>query len=514
MLRSKAVHVRMVVSLGGNIIRALLGVFSSLIVARGLSPENYGDLMFLVSTAGAVLVALQMGGANAFYTFISQTPRSLKFYFFYYVWLLAQLGLVLLAVGILMPDKLLASVWLGQSRDVLILTFLAVFMQKIVWPMVGQIGESFRKTFIVQSLNTFVALSYLIIVLVMYSTDTLSLNAVLYTWIVQFTLSTAISYRFLKDKERSDDVMNESVSEMASDYWHYCKPLIVVSISFFLYDFLDRWMLQKFCGPEGQAYYQVAYQITLVSQLATTSVLSIFWKEVAEAWKKGNLEFTRLLYTRVNRGLVVLATIVAAMLFPWASEFVAVFLGDAYVSGWTTLALMLLVPIYQSMGQIGASMLMASGNTTKHMLISVGGTLVSIPMAYFFLAPMGATIPGLSLGSIGVPIKILLLNLLFSNLQGWVIARECGWSFDWLYQLVAIPGILIVGYLISTATHMLLSADSGLPVLGAVFCFSSLSVLFISVVLVWKVPWLIGFSAEELRDMLNKQLLRRIGYGK
>jgi O-antigen/teichoic acid export membrane protein len=55
---------------------------------------------------------------------------------------------------------------------------------------------------------------------------------------------------------------------------------------------------------------------------------------------------------------------------------VNIFLGSVYAHAWPVLAIMLLYPIHQSMGQIRGTMLFASGQTHRYMFVRVATVFV------------------------------------------------------------------------------------------------------------------------------------------
>src|SRR4030067_1502480 len=93
---------------------------------------------------------------------------------------------------------------------------------------------------------------------------------------------------------------------MINEYWIYCSPLIGLSLVGFLYNFSDKWLLQKFGGALQQGYFQIATQFSSVSLLATSSILSVFWKEIAESWAKRDYGRGGQVCRRGNRGVVML----------------------------------------------------------------------------------------------------------------------------------------------------------------------------------------------------------------
>ena len=87
------------------------------------------------------------------------------------------------------------------------------------------------------------------------------------------------------------------------------------------------------------------------------------------------------------------------------------------------------------------------------MLVNMGNMLASFALSYLLLAPpTGVLVPGLGMGAMGIATKMVLLAMIFANIQVWVVARFSGWKFDWVYQIVGIPLMLGLGYLIKMLT--------------------------------------------------------------
>jgi O-antigen/teichoic acid export membrane protein len=285
----------------------------------------------------------------------------------------------------------------------------------------------------------------------------------------------------------------------------YCKPLIALSLISFFYDFADKWMLQKFGGASQQGYFQIANQFSTISLLATTSILSVFWKEIADAWAKHDHARIAMLYRKVSRGLVMLGAITTGLLLPWSEQIVMIFLGQAYAQAWPVLAIMLLYPIHQSMGQIGGTMLLASGLTHRHMLVSMGTMLVSVPFSYLMLAPTtGALVPGLGMGAIGIATKMVLLGIVSVNVQAWVIARYSGWKLDWIFQAAGIPLMIGLGYLAKMLVGLLWNLEGiGLPNLIMPVVLASLLYAIAVISSLWLLPWLIGVERDEIKRLYH-----------
>jgi len=512
MFQSTSIKIRFAVSVGSNTLRAVIGFASGLLIARALNPAGYGDLMFLLGSFVAIRSVLDMGSSSAFFTFLSQRARARYFYFVYFCWLAFQFFITLLLICLIIPTSIFDRIWLGGDREIVLLAFVAAFFQQQVWQTVGQIGEAMRKTIQIQLMNFAIALFYLVTILLASIYSELSIAKILGILIVQYTVATIFACHVLKDDQAGAVVKTESLGEIWSDYWKYCKPLVILALLNFAYDFADKWMLQKFGGAAQQGYFQIASQFAAVSLLATTSILSVFWKEIADAWARDDLIRVAMLYRKVSRGLVMLGAMVSGFLLPWSVQIVNTFLGPAYISAWPVLAVMLLYPIHQSMGQIGGTMFLASGQTHRYMFISAAMMLLSILVTYIMLAPSSGTwIHGLEMGALGLACKMVVLGIVSVNIQAWIIARYGGWKFDWIFQVVGIPLTLSFGYLAKMLVGTLWNLE-GVSNIELMLPFLLAAVIYAMFILlmIWFVPSLVGVEKTEIQNMLKRLKARRV----
>ena len=308
-------------------LRAVITFATGILIARELGPSEYGEITFLLGSFIAIRALLDMGSSSAFYTFISRQPRSNRFFRIYLNWLGLQFLISLALVSLIIPSGLFEKIWLGQFRGTVALAFMATFIQQQIWPMIGQIGESARKTIQVQLLNIAVACIYLAVIWLLFRFDNISVLNVLWALISVYGIAAILGYRLLRPKTAENLPESKSFQQILNEYWIYCKPMLGLAVAGFIYSFADKWMLQRFGGATQQGFFQIASQFAQISLLATVSILNIFWKEVSEARAKGDYGRVSVLYKKINRSLVILSAAIAGLLFPWSKQIIAVLLG-------------------------------------------------------------------------------------------------------------------------------------------------------------------------------------------
>lgn len=497
---NQSVKARFIATLSVNIARIGLGFIAGIIIARSLTPAGYGNYSFLLGSFSSIPALISMGTPQAFYTFISQKRHGLKFYIYYLSWIAIQFILVLLFIGVIFPDTWRNKVWLGHAKGIIILAFSASFMMNRLWEVVTQAGESIRATVIVQLYNISIVGLYLCVVSVMAFLHCLTIsNLFIISAFIYFLAFFLLSVR-LRDKL----VINEDIklSKWVNDFKAYCSPLIAYNIVSFLYAFSNLWLLQRFGGSVQQGFYNVGLRFSAICLIATTSILAVFWKEIAEANKSGDKERLYYLYKKTSRGLCFAGAMGASLFIPFSREILVFLLGPKYEAGWFSLAVMFLYPIHQSLGQINASYFYATAQTRLYSKVQIIIMIISMPATYLVLASRSSIIPGLALGSAGLALKTVISQIIAVNLLAFFICKTSGWRFNFLYQFVSMGVLLIASFAIKGFFSWVFQAlnISLNPLALMAFCMP-INILAIGLI-IYSYPELSGLEKGQLRNVI------------
>jgi O-antigen/teichoic acid export membrane protein len=493
---------RFLSSLFGNLLRTGISFATGLLLARWLGPEDYGRMAFLLASFMAFKQLLDMASSDAFFTFLSQRTRSQRFINFYWYWIALQFVFSIVLVAILLPNDIISILWKGEERSLIVLAFVAVFMQHVVWLGASRMAEAQRKTVQLQKLNTSVVLVHFSVVLGLLFMGKLALPLLFVAIAFEWSIAGWVAAKMYKEDSTGEELMSlekkDTVFSIMGEFWLYCMPFIPYAWLSFVHDFADRWMLQHWGGATEQAYYAVARQFSLVALIATSSILNIFWKEIAEAYHEKDMVKIKSLYEKSTKGLYFISAFAVGVFFPWSSEILLLTLGKEYVAGGLTLMLMFLYPVHQTIGQICGSTLLATGHSRLQVVMGLIFMATSLVVAYFMLAPVTAVIPGLGLASQGLAWKMIVLQVIQVNIWLWVIARLFDWHYDWSYQVVGLGLVLIIGFLVK----MIVLQIYGLPLLVSIIIATILYSLVV-VSILYAIPWMAGISRNEFMKVWN-----------
>jgi len=502
---------RFAATVGTNILRMGLSAVTGIMLAQGLGPARYGDLNFLLATFISLRSLMDLGSASAFYTFISQTRRSLRFYFHYAFWLAFQAAAVLLAVGLLLPQAWIARLWVGLSRSWVLLAFAAAFLMTAVWKAAESLAEARRETIWIQRIRLAIVIAHFVLVGAGYWRHALNVPLVFVLIILEYVAGTL--WCLCRFDWREALAKDETVLTLAADlraYAAYCRPLVLASLLAFLGEYLARWLLQFFAGSTQQGFFSIGQRFAAVALLGATSMINIFWKEIAAAHGAGNPDRLRQLFFKTTDTLFFAAAALSCCLIPLSREIITCFLGRAYSAGWLSFSIMILYPVYQTLGQLNGAYFMAAHQTRRLLVFAVLGLVVGTPLAYLLVAPQDAAIPGLGLGALGMAISQVAMQFVIVNLQGWTISRSLGGRWPFARQLGIMAVLLASGFVCRGMASWLISAAApGIAMLSGM-ALAAILYLVVAVGLACALPSLTGIEPAWVKEKLGSLAMFRI----
>ncbi|MBO8132045.1 MAG: lipopolysaccharide biosynthesis protein [Candidatus Marinimicrobia bacterium] len=426
---------RAIVSILANFLYMIINFITGIIVARKLGPSNYGNFTFLIGVFIGFRELLELGTSKAFYTFISQKKQTIYFYIVYFLWQILQFIGVIILIAIILPQKWVNIIWQNHDKSLIILAFIATFSKNQGWQTIIYIGESLRKTIVVQLMNVSVGFLHFLFILILISINKITISNLFIIIIVEYVTISLISLKVLEINNDCFYKGKEPLVEIVKKYYAYCSPLVLLYIMSFLNIFFDKWLLQHFGGSIQQGFFSVSQKLGMISLLVTSSIIKIFWKEISEANKNNDKKKLFNLYRKTSRLIYFVGAVITCFLLMWTKYIVLIVLGPDYKDAYIPLGIMLFYPIHQSLGQINSAMFLATEKTKKYMSVVTFFLLLGIPVSYIFIASSSSPIPGLELGSIGLTIKMVLLQFIAINAQIILISKMFKWKIDVIYQL-------------------------------------------------------------------------------
>ncbi len=120
--------------------------------------------------------------------------------------------------------------------------------------------------------------------------------------------------------------------------------------------------------------------------------------------------------------------------------------------------------------------------------------IVSMVATYYVLAPNNNIIAGLNLGSEGLALKMVVMQIIQVNVIAYIIARIWNWKFDWLYQPLSLLGCIGIGFFMNAIITNLFDF---LP-LFFIICLYGIFYILLVAAFIYFLPWLTGMTRKEM----------------
>ena len=496
MSNDKSLKKRTIHSLFYNFISSGLNFITSILLARYLGPEEFGRFSFFIVSFSALSGFTNLNSREAFFTFLSEKIRTKRFIIFFWIWILFQYILLLIIVSIVSFNEISLKIWNENDKLLIFLALTSCFLKDNVWSVALDMAESQRNTIIVQRIKSFIGLVHLFSILMLLYYEILIVKYIFLIIIIEYSIASIIANKLYVPSYLGNYKLShrEYLDKFGRMFWSFCKPFILYSIIGFTAIFFDRWMLQNFGGAREQGFFGISERVSSIILLFTTAIIRPFWKEISEANK--NMDKNRIRHLFSNFSIIVffIGCVMCGLMVSWNKDLVNIVFTDQFSDATFTISLMLFFPIYQSLGQINSTMFQATRDTKNYTFIRSTFIVLGLIISYFLLAPNHFFVPGLSLGSKGLAIKIVVWQIIAINFERWYLSKKIGMKFNWSFQFLVIPLCLGLGFFAKSISVFIFT--------NLLFALVSSVIIYLGLVIftLYLFPYFVGIN--NIKDIL------------
>jgi len=509
-----------------NFISVFLGLIVILFIPRILGPENFGRFEFVTNNFKLIMEMLALQVPIAYFNWVSRkghkqnTDLATSFTLYFSVLITFVFALFILTVVLFKFNYVL---WPEISPRYLMMAFLFVvitfFNQFFIY-----LADAKALTVGLEKIRLFQNFIKTVILLALALLGLLTLKSYFVAQIIVVLLATIILFLWLEKKKSFETKIFKiwafSKEEVNKYYWFvksYVRPLIILMVSSFLFLYFDRWFLQLIGGSVQQGYFGLSDRLGSLAFIFTSAMTPLITREFAHAYEENDIQRTRYLFNRIKIFLFI-ATVTGCFLSIQSKNVIGIVGGNAFKNAFIPISIMALYPIHQTFGQLSAALLLATGRTKIYSNIGISTMLLSLPFTYILLAPKDYLIPGLNLGATGLAIKMVILQVIATNIQLYFNMKYLKQSFlKWIwFQIVSITVLFAGSFVSSILAGMLIRSFGTLSILniwsinqdiyGSIvkLILSGSLYLIVVVSLVMFFPSIIGCKREELKDIFKK----------
>jgi O-antigen/teichoic acid export membrane protein len=494
---------RYAAKLSTNLVGLAVNMVIQAIIPRGLGPKAYGDFNFLSNFFSQLMSFFSLSTSDGFYTKLSQRQKEFGLISFYFQFAGISIVALFLFVAGSQWTGLSSVLWIDQNIRYV---YMAAAWGALTWlsVLVGRVADAYGLTVSTEMARIAQRCFGLVIILVLFFLNRLNLAvfflyqyAVLLLLILLFVRITGRKgHSYFQDWHLGKDRIKGYIQE----FHEYSHPLFSLAVAGLVVGILERWLLQKFSGSVQQGFFGLSFQIGAACFLFTSAMTSLITREFSIAFSKNDLGEMARLFRRYIPLLYSVAAFFGCFACVQADKVTHIFAGAQYTGAVLPVMIMALYPIHQTYGQLSGSVFLAAGQTRLYRNTGLLYMALSLPMAYFLLAPRAQF--GLDAGAVGLALKFLIVNCIVVNVQLFFNARLLNLRFmHYVGHQIICVGFLITVALLSKVIIDGIGVFQHKAIIG--FLLSGILYSVMVMALVHFLPVVFGLQRDDLKNLVT-----------
>jgi len=480
-----------------------LAILISSIVPRALGPEKYGDFGFLQNSFYNLIGIITAGSSHAFFIYNSKNKNSFPAIIIYFTFIIIISCVVFLLI--ITADKFQFSEIFWPNQNVKYI-FMAAIFSLLFWLADIIQGYMDSKGFTVQNeiIKSLNKIWGTLLILSLFFTGYLSLKTFfLYHYVTLSTFIITISIVIRKKNAigKISKLSFNTIKKVFAYFVDYCKPLFFYGMFGSLVAFSYRWLLQFSSGSTEQGYFTLAYQLSSIVIIFTAYFIPIFMREISILFSKNEHKKIRNLVVKSGKIFLSISVFLSVFLTTHSANIIQILAGTQFSKAYLPVTIMLLYPIFQTIGQLNGTILYSLNKTKLYSKIGYFNNTIGFLCTYLLIAPKDFIIPGLSLGAGGLAIATLLITVMSTNILTYYSYKIIGLNFSHflIHEIVVISLYIIIAFLSKISLHHLFNF---IGISNQIFLIIATFFVYFIILLIlnYKISWLTDITKSEIRE--------------
>jgi O-antigen/teichoic acid export membrane protein len=489
-----------------NLFSFLISLLTAGIIPRGLGPEAFGNFSFITDFFNQVVGFLDSGTSLGFYTKLTQRLYDRALVKFYWRFVMLASGLISLVIWGIISSGYGAVVWPDQNY---VYVYMGLIFGLLTWgvKISGNIIDAYGYTVRGEIVKIIQKIIGTVLILLMFVFEYFSLSKFFfYHYIILAILVFGTWYQLRKSGVALFPAVKLTKLRsyaFSKEFYKYSMPLLSYSFVGLMVSILDRWMLQKFAGSVEQGFYGLAFKVSSVCFIFSGALVPLFMREFSVAFGSKNIIDMRELFSKFIPMLYFFAAYISIFVAVHSGTISLLLGGEKFSDASLAIGIMSLYPIHQTYGQLTGSVYYATGRTKQYRNISFIYMAFGLLMAYVLIAP--SNFLGFGLGSIGLSIKMVVVQIIAVNILLWYTARYLNLSF-WMFFSHQFYVILLFGGIAYLSKYLV---DYAITNDLFAFIFSGILYTLLSLLALLIYPKMASLTSDGIKNLINK-ILKKI----
>lgn len=378
-----------------------------LILPRALGIDGFADYTYNLNVFTSILSIAILSMDGAFASKVSKRLEEVGLIRFYAKFLFFVIAVLNLAVWLILFTDFSGKLFSEQTVGTVLLALNASLSIKIVQEFIS-LYDCYALTRISDPILVAERIGIGIFVYLLYFFATLELNAFYVIQILAgIIVGVVLCWLFYK-KNRQLFIVGLDKGRYASEFYAYCRPLVLVGITGNLIIILSNYILKNYGGNAEQAYYGVAWQINSLIVYTFTPITALLQREYSV-----RINDRKNLKNFYKKSLLITMVIVcyfSCFVIVNSKSILQILFGDTYAKASIVTIVIMIYTIFQAWGQVNANMFFSSERTSLNAKINFVMQIMSVGLLFVFQVPNFIWPEGL--GSVGIGLQKMTGNII------------------------------------------------------------------------------------------------------
>lgn len=428
------------IKLISTFIIVLMNTCMQMIIPRAFGVEVYGNYSYNLNIFSAIITIVTCSMPNALWVKSAKRPDDMGLIYFYGLFFVFM---TLILNGIFLTGNAIGVIqrtFMGQGTRTILLALNAFISINLLSSLIG-LYDAHALTRYSELWNSIGRIIILIIVFLLYLIGLLDINTLYIAQLLcNIVTSLGLCLLFLKKKNKKIrkitlvGVWNKYYSE----YWYYCKPLLISAIVANSFTIISNWLLQYYSGSTEQAYYGIAWQLNSLIAYSFTPLIALLQREYAINLK--NKSYLSDMYTCTSKIVVFMTSFISCFIIVNIKTILKILFGIEYLDAAIPTQLIMLYTILQAWGNVIAVILIVTENTKIYAVLTIIQQILNLFFMYIFLYP-NPIFAGKSFGAAGMGMQMLCLTIIGIPMNLFFVCSYLKLSF--LKNIISVIKIII-----------------------------------------------------------------------
>ena len=480
-----------------NSTNAIVNGLIYLFLPRLLGPFLYGQFSFLNTFFRNSIQFFDLFISPGFYVLYNkEKSNDLPLFSYYYFIISLFLNFLFVTIIILNPD-IKSYVFVKQNG---IDIYLALFLSLLNWLIIinSYIFDANNKTVYFEIKRFFskiiLIITFLFLLFFDFLTITTAFSIFIFSALYLVSLSLNKSRELIKYKIKN---AREIILKSFKKVFNYNSPLILFSIIALTFTQLEILIINYYYGAKEFSFFALSVQIGSLLFVFTASLVPLIIKKYVDDIKFNNYNSISLSFSQEVSYLFYVITFLSIFVAVHSYELIFIIAGQEYLEGIHVFIIYSIYPMHQTLGQISSAYFLASEKVKLYAKINI--VICSIGFIFSIFLIMPKSLGGLELGSLGLSVKMVLVQLFSVYFLLFIIYKSLKMNFFKLifnhFKIISIISLVII--CVNNLTTKLFDGEITILLFGFVIDFLILSFLF------FKFQHIFGFKNLEFKFFIN-----------